>query len=161
MKMFTKFFVLLFVSFSLISCATSGPKFTELAPSISKLPPDVGRIYVYRVTSFGALFQPDVKLNGEVVGKSTPKGFFYIDRKPGTYEILTSTEVDRKLSLTLEKGQTRYVRLNVSMGFFAAHIYPELVDSETAESEIQDCHFIGQENKLSLSKINMESGQSN
>lgn len=102
------------------------------------------------------MIQPQVKLNGEIVGKSTPKGFFYIDRNPGAYEILTSTEVDRKLSLTLEKGQTRYVRLNVSMGFFAGHVYPELVDSETSEAEIKDCHFTGQENKLSLSKMNLE-----
>jgi hypothetical protein len=56
---------------------------------------------------------------------------------------MTSTEVDRKLSLTLDKGEARFVRLNISMGFFAGHVYPELIDPVTGEKEIQDCRYTG------------------
>jgi len=56
---------------------------------------------------------------------------------------MTSIEVDRKLSLTLDKGQTRFVRLNISMGFFAGHVYPELVDQAIGEKEIQECRYTG------------------
>jgi hypothetical protein len=90
----------------------------------------------------GAAVQPEVKLNGEVIGKAVPKGFVYLDKAPATYEIMTSTEVDRKLSLTLDKGQVRYVRLDISMGFFVGHVYPELVDSDVGEKEIQDCRCL-------------------
>ena len=31
------------------------------------------------------------------------------------------------------------------MGFFVGHVYPELIDSATAEKEIQDCHYTGTE----------------
>ena len=85
--------------------------------------------------------QPDVMLNGEKIGDATAEGFFYVDKPPGPYEMVTSTEVDRKLSFILDKGQTRYVRLEVSMGFFVGHVYPELVDNEEGEKEILDCKY--------------------
>ncbi len=143
MKVLSKLMLHLTVAFLLVGCATSGPTFSELAPSISNLPPDTGRIFLYRTSIFGAAIQPNVELNGEVIGQAVPLGFFYVDRQPGSYEIMTSTEVDRKLSLTLEKGQTRYVRLNISMGFFVGHVYPELVEPEVGKEEIQDCRYIG------------------
>ncbi|HSM89195.1 MAG TPA: hypothetical protein VLT56_04160 [Desulfobacterales bacterium] len=71
--------------------------------------------------------------------------FFYADRPSGTYEIMTSTEVDRKLTLTLDKGEVRFVRLNISMGFFVGHVYPELVEPVTGEKEIENCRYIGKQ----------------
>jgi Protein of unknown function (DUF2846) len=76
----------------------------------------MGRIYFYRTALIGAAVQPDVKLNGEVVGKAVPNGFFYADRPAGNYQVATETEVERKLTFTLERGQVRYARLNISMG---------------------------------------------
>jgi hypothetical protein len=87
--------------------------------------------------------QPEVKLNGAVIGNAIPHGFYYVDRPPGNHEIITSTEVDRKFTFTLERGQTRFVRLSISLGFFVGHIYPELLDTEVAEKEIQDSSFVG------------------
>jgi len=142
MKTLFKLFFLFAAVIIFSSCATSGPKYVELYSSIPVVP-DTGRIFLYRESSLGAAIQPDVKINGEVVGSSIPYGFFYVNRSPGVYEIMTSTEVDRKLSLTLDKGQTRFVRLNISMGFFAGHVYPELVDQAIGEKEIQECRYTG------------------
>jgi hypothetical protein len=144
MKLISKIIFVLAASLYLGSCAT-GPKFAEVSPSLGSTAPDNGRMYIYRTAVMGAAVQPEVKLNGETVGKAVPKGFFYVDREPGNYKIATSTEVDRHLSLTLEKGQTRYVRLNISMGFFAGHVYPELVENRVGEEEIQKCSYTGQE----------------
>jgi hypothetical protein len=127
--------ILTFVSL-FAGCATSGLKYSEFKPAVTDLGPEQGRIYIYRTSALGAAVQPEVQLNGEGVGRAVPNGFFYVDRKPGSYEISTSTEVKRKLSLTLEGGQTRYVRLNISIGFFVGHVYPELIDNETAQKEI-------------------------
>jgi len=145
MKALLKLLAVIVVSLSFCGCATSGPKYSELIPNVSNLPADTGRIFIYRTAVMGAAVQPEVKLNGDVIGRAVPNGFFYIDKKNGTYEILTSTEVDRKLSLLLESGQTRYVRLNISWGFFVGHVYPELIESGIAEKEIQDCHYTGTE----------------
>ena len=125
------------------ACATSGPKYSEAKPAAAVPAAGDGRIYVYRTALLGMAVQPDVKINGEVVGQATPNGYFYIDRKPGNYEITTSTEVERKLSLTLDKDQTRYVRLDISFGFFVGHVYPELVDNDVGLKELQDCRYTG------------------
>ena len=143
MKTVTKSFFIVLVAFLLIGCATSGPKFVEMKSSIPDISHDTGRIYIYRPSSFGAAVQPEVKLNGETVGKAVSWGFFYVDREPGKYEIMTSTEVKRKLSFILDKSDVLYVRLNIAWGFFVGHVYPELVESQDAEKEIQDCRYIG------------------
>jgi hypothetical protein len=138
-----KWLGLLAMTLIVAGCATSGPKYLEMVPNMTKLSPDMGRIYIYRTTVLGAAIQPDVKVNGEVVGSAVPNGFFYVDRSSGTYEIMTSTEVDRRLTLTLDKGEARFVRLNISMGFFVGHVYPELVEPLKGEKEIEDCRYIG------------------
>jgi len=47
----------------------------------------------------------EVRLNGEKVGKAVPNGFFYVDRPAGNYQVVTETEVEKKLTFTLDAGQ--------------------------------------------------------
>jgi hypothetical protein len=127
----------------LLGACASGPQFSQMQNSMPAVAGDNGRIFVYRSTVLGAAIQPSVKINGDVVGSAVPRGFFYVDRSPGDYEIATITEVTRTLSLHLDAGQTRYVRLGISMGFFVGHVYPELVDDAVGASEIKELHYIG------------------
>ena len=57
----------------------------------------------------------------------------------------TTTEVERNLSFILEKGQTRFIRLSISMGFFAGHVYGELVEESVGLEEIKECNYTGAE----------------
>jgi len=128
----------------LSACAASGPKLSEVRSSMPQLKPDQGRVYFYRNSSMlGAAMQPNIMLNGRTVGESKPGGFFYVDDAAGAKEISTSTEVERKLTFTLEPGQTRYVRTAVGMGVMVGRIYPELVDSATGEKEVQETSYTG------------------
>ena len=142
MKPMIKFMIFVTLSVLATGCAT-GPKFAEVKDNITKLNQEEGRVFLYRTTALGAAIQPQIKVNGEPVGKSVAKGFMFVDRVPGNYEIMTSTEMDRKLSFTLEQGQIRYVKFDVSMGFFVGHVYPSLVESEIGEKEIQECSYTG------------------
>lgn len=126
----------------LTNCA-SGPPFNEVVDGFGQPQSTQGRIYFYRPSAFGAAIAPAVKLNGEVIGKSTAKGFFYVDRKAGDYKITTTTEVKRALSLRLKRGQTRYVKLKVHMGLMVGRVYPELVNSATGKEEIQQTKYTG------------------
>jgi hypothetical protein len=128
---------------ALMTGCASGPRFNDVKATFPAVGPDAGRIYFYRDSVAGAAVQPSVKLNDEEVGMAKPRGFFYVDRPPGTYEVSTTTEVKRSLSLTLDKGQTRYVRFNIAIGFFVGHVYPELVENEVGEKEIAGCKYIG------------------
>ena len=92
------------------------------------------RICFYRETWHALSVQPDVTVDGQVVGKAWPNEWFCVDRKPGTYEISTVSEPDRKFSVTLASGQTRYASLEFTVTWFlVAHINPELVDTAAGE----------------------------
>jgi Protein of unknown function (DUF2846) len=124
----------------LVSCA-SGIPFTKLNPSLGPEVPNSGRIFFYRATGFGAAIRPDIIMNGEKVGTSIAEGFFYVDRPAGEYTVVTSTEVKRKVSFVLDKGQTRYIRFKVGFGFFVGHVYGQLVDADEAKKEIEQCKY--------------------
>lgn len=144
--------VFVLVAISLLGACASGPTFTEHKSQIPSLAPDMGRVYFYRTSAFGAALRPNVVLNGEIVGEAVAQGFFYVDRTPGEYIVMTSTEVDRKATFTLEKGMSRYIRFGISMGFFAGHVYPELVDDQVGMTEISECKFTGQIKKATNEK---------
>jgi hypothetical protein len=137
-----RLFAVVLISIGLSACA-SGMKYAEFAPTLAAQSDDVGRIFFYRPSAFGAALRPDVMLNGDKVGEAISQGFFFVDRTPGEYQVVTATEVTRKASFVLEKGQTRYIRFSTSMGFFAGHVYGELVDNDVGEKEINDCKYTG------------------
>lgn len=129
----------------LLSACATGPKMAEVKSDIPTLGTDKGRVYFYRSGSmFGAALQPSIVMNGTVVGDSKPGGFFFVDRAPGPVEVATATEVEKKLTFTLEAQQVRYVRTTVGFGIMVGRVYPELVDNETGVKEIEDASYIGQ-----------------
>lgn len=128
---------------ALTGCA-SGPKHAEVKDSIPNLAADKGRIYFYRNSNmFGSAIQPDIKLNGEVVGSSVPGGFFFVDRAPGNYEVVTSTEVDKKLTFVLSARETKCVKTGIGLGAIVARISPELIDNAQCDTELPTTSYIG------------------
>lgn len=140
---FAKTAVIAVGALMLVACA-SGPTYKDMSSTIPALKSDQGRIYFYRENSMlGAAIQPDIHLNGDVVGSSQPGGFFYVDRPAGNYEATCSTEVERKATFTLANGEEKYIKTSVSMGFAAGHVTPELVDNATGQAALPDMHYIG------------------
>lgn len=124
-------------------CA-SGPQYKEMASSIPTLGADHGRIYFFRSSSvLGAGIQPDIKLNGAVVGESKPGGFFYIDEPAGQYTVSTETETEKTLSFALNTGETKYIRTSISMGILVGHVAPSLETPENATKEIEGLKYTG------------------
>lgn len=119
----------------LSGCAT-GVKHSEMASSMPSLKPGEGRIYFLRSASMlGAAVAADIRLNGQVVGRSMPGGFFYVDRPAGNHVASATTETETKLSFTLAAGQTNYIRSTISMGFISGRVIfvPESADEARAE----------------------------
>ena len=142
MKKILNVLMLFILSIVITGCA-SGVKFAEMQSSLPELKPDSGRIYFYRTAVIGAAIQPNVFLNDEKVGKAVPQGFFYLDKEPGEYKARASTEVKRTVSFTLDPGQTRYIRLDVSIGLFVGHVSPVLVEEEKAKRDLLKCKYTG------------------
>jgi Protein of unknown function (DUF2846) len=143
MTTFTRRLALVCLAAMLGACA-SGPKLAEMQASIPAVKAGEGRIYFYRSGSMmGAAIQPKIMVNGKVVGESKPGGFFFVDLPPGAVEVSTSTEVEKKLSLTLDGGQTRYVRTVIGFGLLVGRVYPELVDNAEGAKGMADTSYIG------------------
>jgi hypothetical protein len=143
MKNIAKFFGLLAI---LLSGCASGPGYRTVAYTFPPLNPEQGRIFFYRSGSMvGSAVQPHVMLNKQAVGRAKPGGFFYVDRPPGNYEVDCYTEMKSALSFVLAKGETRYVRLQISMGIAVGHVNPELVDLAVGQKQIQHCRYTGPE----------------
>lgn len=133
----------LLTSLVLFAGCASGPGYAQMAGTIPPLPAEKGRIYFYRPSMLGAAIQPAVRLDGVEVGTAKSQGFFYVDAAPGSHVIETTTEVSRRLTFLLEKSQTRYVKLSVSMGFMVGHVYPELVEDAVGKTGVAECKYIG------------------
>ncbi|RKT25636.1 uncharacterized protein DUF2846 [Paraburkholderia sp. RAU2J] len=124
-------------------CA-SGPQYNEMASSIPTLAADHGRIYFFRSgLVIGAAIQPEIKLNGMVIGHSKPGGFFYVDEPAGQYTVSTETETEKTLSFALDAGETKYVRTSISMGLLVGRIVPSLEQPDTGAKDIAELNYTG------------------
>lgn len=134
--------LLLLLAAALAGCA-SGPKYSEVKGSIPELGPEQGRIYFYRPSAIGAAVQPNILLNGTVVGEMVPQGFFYVDRSPGTYLATARTESEASLQIPLAASETKYVRASISLGILVGRPSLILVDAKDALIEIADLGYAG------------------
>jgi hypothetical protein len=123
--------------------AADDRRYATLHPNEPAIAEGQGRIYFYREGGImGAAIQPTIYLNGETTGgRSKPGDYFYVDRPAGSYQVSTTTEKKESLGITLDAGQSVYVKTEMSMGFFAGHLQPVLKDAATAANEIKDCDW--------------------
>ena len=124
-------------------CAT-GPKFAELDAKTPTLKPTEGRVYFYRSSSMvGAAVQPDIRLNGAVVGTSKPGGYFYVDRPAGSYVASTSTETEKTASFTLDAGETKYLKTAPSFGVLIGRVVVTIESPSSAKTELAALSYTG------------------
>jgi hypothetical protein len=123
---------------TLVSGCATGPSMSELKTPLHALEQGKGRVFFYRTGIIGGAYQPDVMLNGAVVGSATPRAVYLKDVPPGSYTVTTSMTND-KVNFVLSEGQQQYVRISYKFGF---NIYPELVDGPTGEKEVRDLSFV-------------------
>ena len=124
-------------------CA-SGPKYSEVSKSIAPIPAGDGRLYFFRSSSMiGAGVQPDIRVDGQVVGSSKPGGFFYVDEPAGSHTAATSTEVEKSTTFTLAAGETKYLRTAISAGLLVGHVDVTIEDPQKAQAEIETLSLSG------------------
>jgi len=110
-------FVLAVLAACLFGCSATGPRFSEVSQNLPSLGENEGRIYFYRDSIVGMAVQPEVVVNGQVVGKSQPNSFFFIDRPAGTYRATAQTEAEGSIDIVLRPKQTAYIRMSIGIGF--------------------------------------------
>ncbi|MEJ6020841.1 DUF2846 domain-containing protein [Ramlibacter sp. PS4R-6] len=129
---------------ALAGCAATGAKYETMASGLPAMKAGEGRIFILRDSGMvGAALQPEIKLNGVVVGKSQPGGFFYVDRPAGNYTATAATETEKAATFTLAAGETKYVRSYMTMGIMVGRVNLELLDPARASAMLQGLSYTG------------------
>lgn len=129
---------------ALVSGCATGMKHEQMAASMPSVKAGEGRIYFFRSASmFGAAVQPEITLDGQVVGVSKPGGFFFVDRPAGNHVASASTETEKKVSFVLRAGETKYIRSSVSMGLAVGRVILEPETPEKAQAELGSLSYTG------------------
>lgn len=136
-------FLLAVLAAGLFGCSATGPRFSEVSQSLPSLGENEGRIYFFRNSFMGAAVQPEVSVNGRLVGKSQPNSFFFIDRPAGSYRATARTEAEGSIDIVLRPKQTAYVQMSISMGFLVGHPAFERVGEAEGRSALPPLAYSG------------------
>ena len=87
-------------------------------------------LYIYRDSNFGGALKKDIWVDGDCVGESAPKTFFY-RAVTGDVEHTVSTESEfspNDLKLLVKSGVNYFIRQSIKMGVFVGGAKLEVVE---------------------------------
>jgi len=130
----------------LAACATPvGPTYLATSATLPPLKAGEGRIFFYTpAVRFGGDTQPEIKLNGTLVGFAVPSGYFYVDRAAGRYEATGKVPADGRIELPLAAGETKYLRAFAPSGFSANAVHFLLVPATEGQADMTGLVYSGQ-----------------
>ena len=128
----------------LAACAPVGTTYTSMSATLPAPNPGEGRVFFYTPkVGFGGDVQPEIRLNGAVVGFAVPSGFFYVDRPAGRYEATGKTAADGRLDFPLAAGETKYVRAAAPSAFSVNAIHFLLVPATEGKADMAPLVYSG------------------
>ena len=128
--------------------ATQTPQQTEVAPEteasdITQAEGTViqeqeaqGKLVVYRDGIIGLALMPKIRIDNKVYGTMSAASYFSCDLPTGTYELEAKTENTSKATVTIEAGQTQYVRTVITFGALIGRVKLENIDEGTGQGKI-------------------------
>lgn len=128
----------------LSGCAASGHSYMAVSSALPPLKDNGCRVFFYRTDSMvGAAMQPEIRLDNQVVGKSQPGGFFYVDTLPGRHLASSQTENEARLEFDIEAGQTVYVASSITLGVLVGRVQLNLQPEAVALSALSPLRYTG------------------
>ncbi len=138
-RIFTAVLALL-IAVTLGACA-SRPNYTQVDSKLPEVSYNQARIYFYRLNStVGLEYEPDIFLNGNLVGQSITGEFFYVDVKPGSYEVRCGVHGPAASFSAGSEGNI-YVRTGYSI--MDHEVKPKVVRESWAQDEMSDLKLAG------------------
>jgi hypothetical protein len=99
-------------------------------------------IYLYRNEVFGGAIKFPVVLDDRLVGDTAAKTYMLLTVTPGVHTIISKSEKDSELLITVEEGKNYFVWQEVKMGLWAARSRLHLVDEATGKAGVSECKLI-------------------
>ena len=116
----------LFVS----GCATvpmASPAEDAALKSFEAPPADKAGVYIYRNSMVGQALKKNVYLDGEYLGESANKVYFYRQVEPGQHTVSTESEFsDNALNFDAKGGMNHFIRQYIKMGVLVGGANVEL-----------------------------------
>jgi hypothetical protein len=105
-------------------------------------PADKAGLYIYRDSFAGQALKKTIKIDGEVIGETANRTYFYRLVNPGNRVIATESEFsDNAINLLAVAGQNHYVRQSIKMGVFVGGAKLEVIPEATAQEHLQKCEL--------------------
>jgi hypothetical protein len=110
--------------------------------TFSAPPADQAGLYIYRDSFAGQGLKKTVKIDGEVIGETANRTYFYRLISPGSRVIATESEFsDNAITLQALAGQNYYVRQSIKMGVFVGGAKLEVMPQAVAQAHLQKCEL--------------------
>ncbi|SFM98773.1 DUF2846 domain-containing protein [Variovorax sp. OV329] len=127
----------------LVGCGATGPRYMEIEGKLPPLEKEQGRVFFYRASALGAAVQPEVRLNGQLVGTSQPNSFFFVDRPAGEYRASAKTETEATLNVKVQPMAVSYVAMGIGFGLLVGRPTFSMVSEAQARAELPSLAYGG------------------
>jgi hypothetical protein len=141
MKNFKSSFVVVALLLLVSGCASvpMASKEEDAAAKSFRVPPDKGRIYVYRNEHMGRALKIPITLDGKLMGSTLKNTFFAFDVSPGTHEVGCVAETGAKATVNVKAGGSAYVWQEMKMGMWQANCAMNVVDEKKGRQDVSEC----------------------
>ncbi len=138
MRVAIRLAVVITILFGIAAC-TRAP--ADPGPQINDLPPladGAGRIFFYRAGMFGYSVEPHAYLDNKFLGKFVNGQFLVVDAPPGPHDVATTMDAEKRLSFTLEDGETRYIEMSVGLDVMFGNVALDFRNFEAALPDLNN-----------------------
>ncbi len=99
---------------------------------------DKAGIYVYRNESMGGAVKMEVSIDGQLIGQTAAKTYFYKDVTPGKHTVTSTAENTDTLEVEVKPGTLAYIWQEVKMGLLYARTKLHLVSEAEGKKGVQE-----------------------
>ncbi|MCL1090660.1 DUF2846 domain-containing protein [Shewanella profunda] len=97
-------------------------------------------IYIYRNSFAGQALKKNIYINGEMIGESANKVYFYREVEPGEQTLSTESEFsENDLKVSTEGGKNYFFEQYIKIGVFVGGAGLQAVTDAEGMKNVQDC----------------------
>jgi len=136
----SRLFAALLLSLALAGCASvpMGDPKQDAAAKTFQVPADKAGIYVYRNESIGTAVKMDVIIDGQNIGETAARTFFYKEVAPGKHTVTSKAENSDTVEVDLKPGSLAFIWQEVKMGLMFARTKLHLVSEEEGRKGVME-----------------------
>lgn len=99
---------------------------------------DKAGIYIYRNESMGAAVRMDVAIDGQPIGRTAAKTYFYKEVAPGKHVVTSTAENTDTIEVEAKPGTLTFIWQEVKMGLLYARNKLHLVSEDEGKRGVQE-----------------------